>query len=706
MPRQPRPRRTRGAGRPPSRRSAWCAASAGRSRCATRRSTSAARDPGAARAERRRQDDAAPDPGRAAEPRRRIGAGCRARSAARRGAVPSADRPRRRPATERSTSASRRSRTSSSSGACTACGVARRGARARRCSRRSGWRTSPSSACRRVLPRDAEAAVGRPGAPDATRRAARRRGDARPRSGGRAARAGARRERPPDAAPPSSGRRSGSTRSAASPTASRSSRGRVAVRRLGPALLRARDRRAASSCARPRPARTRDRARAASRALGRSRRLAQAGPTARATSCSRWRDGVAARRRARRARGARHRACSHAARSAPSSRRHSSRSRARSRVSALGSPARPRRPARRARQAAGVREARLPRGVELPGVFVSDIVTSRQALFVLLLGRWSTRPSSRPTGAREVTYLEFAVVGIALGVFIALGLDAGRAGVPQRAADGDARVRAADADGAVDDPARLGRLRPRLHPASDRRSSSARRRSPSGCTSSRRGSCPALLVLVAFIPFVWGIGVASAGLSSPSAAARARRHRRIALLALLSGVYFPIDLLPGWVGALAAAQPDRDRDRGDAGRAARRRGLERFAGGGGAAAADVVRVAGAGVGRVPARPQARAPPRDGGDVLNDGCGGCARAVTRGSAGATWKAQPVAVDVAASRYLGANPSGLLLWRAPVEGTPREALVAQLVSAFGIAPERAGADVDRFIEDARALGLLER
>jgi hypothetical protein len=66
---------------------------------------------------------------------------------------------------------------------------------------------------------------------------------------------------------------------------------------------------------------------------------------------------------------------------------------------------------------------------------------------------------------------------------------------------------------------------------------------------------------------------------------------------------------------------------------------------------------------------------------------------------------VAVDVASSRYLGANGSGLLLWRALAEGTGRDDLVTRLVAAFGITRERAGADVDRFVEDVAALGLLE-
>jgi hypothetical protein len=67
---------------------------------------------------------------------------------------------------------------------------------------------------------------------------------------------------------------------------------------------------------------------------------------------------------------------------------------------------------------------------------------------------------------------------------------------------------------------------------------------------------------------------------------------------------------------------------------------------------------------------------------------------------------VAVDLASSRYLGSNPSGLALWRALADGACRDELVRRLVEAFGITPERAGADVDRFVGEVAALGLLER
>ena len=62
-------------------------------------------------------------------------------------------------------------------------------------------------------------------------------------------------------------------------------------------------------------------------------------------------------------------------------------------------------------------------------------------------------------------------------------------------------------------------------------------------------------------------------------------------------------------------------------------------------------------------------------------------------------------LAASRYLGANPSGLALWRALAAGAWREELVATAGEAFEMAPELAGADVDRFIDEVAAFGLLE-
>ena len=66
---------------------------------------------------------------------------------------------------------------------------------------------------------------------------------------------------------------------------------------------------------------------------------------------------------------------------------------------------------------------------------------------------------------------------------------------------------------------------------------------------------------------------------------------------------------------------------------------------------------------------------------------------------------IAVDVRTSTYLGANASGMALWRGLADGASREQLVDRLVGAFPVERDRAIADVDAFLADLRANGLLE-
>ena len=67
---------------------------------------------------------------------------------------------------------------------------------------------------------------------------------------------------------------------------------------------------------------------------------------------------------------------------------------------------------------------------------------------------------------------------------------------------------------------------------------------------------------------------------------------------------------------------------------------------------------------------------------------------------------VAVDLESSMYLSTNESGVRLWRRLAEGATIEQLVDELVSAFGIEPERAIADVRSFLDELEARNLLER
>lgn len=65
---------------------------------------------------------------------------------------------------------------------------------------------------------------------------------------------------------------------------------------------------------------------------------------------------------------------------------------------------------------------------------------------------------------------------------------------------------------------------------------------------------------------------------------------------------------------------------------------------------------------------------------------------------------IALEARGSRYVAANGAGAVLWRALVAGTTRDALVDELVRAYGIDRARADADVRRFVEALAEQGLL--
>jgi len=66
---------------------------------------------------------------------------------------------------------------------------------------------------------------------------------------------------------------------------------------------------------------------------------------------------------------------------------------------------------------------------------------------------------------------------------------------------------------------------------------------------------------------------------------------------------------------------------------------------------------------------------------------------------------IAIDLRASTYLSANGSGAVLWEALARGATREALAELLVQKFGIDNARAASDVQSFVDDLTARGLLE-
>jgi hypothetical protein len=65
---------------------------------------------------------------------------------------------------------------------------------------------------------------------------------------------------------------------------------------------------------------------------------------------------------------------------------------------------------------------------------------------------------------------------------------------------------------------------------------------------------------------------------------------------------------------------------------------------------------------------------------------------------------IALEATGSTYVAANGSGTLLWHALVAGTSREQLIETLLTTYDVGPERAAADVDAFLAQLSAQGLL--
>lgn len=69
------------------------------------------------------------------------------------------------------------------------------------------------------------------------------------------------------------------------------------------------------------------------------------------------------------------------------------------------------------------------------------------------------------------------------------------------------------------------------------------------------GFLPAAVVLLAFVPFVWGIGIATAGGILTFRRGAGFAAFGVTVLTLFSGAFFPLELLPGWASELARFNP-------------------------------------------------------------------------------------------------------------------------------------------------------
>jgi ABC-2 type transport system permease protein len=187
--------------------------------------------------------------------------------------------------------------------------------------------------------------------------------------------------------------------------------------------------------------------------------------------------------------------------------------------------------------------------------FVTDLLGLVGQALVFYFVSQLVDPSKLPTfQGTEVTYLEFATVGLLLGAFIHFGMQNVASAVRNEQLMGTLESLLVTPTapytmqlGSVAFvflyiPIRIVLLVGVLALAF-------------GLNFQASGVLPALTLLVAFMPFVWGLGVASAAVILTFKRGAGLVGMGTLALAFVSGLYFPIELLPDWLTTVAAQNP-------------------------------------------------------------------------------------------------------------------------------------------------------
>lgn len=187
--------------------------------------------------------------------------------------------------------------------------------------------------------------------------------------------------------------------------------------------------------------------------------------------------------------------------------------------------------------------------------FVGDVVSLATQLalfyFVAKMVDESVLPSY---GGSRAGYLEFVVVGIAVGAFVQVGLGQVATVVRNEQLMGtlDSLLVTPTSTGTV----QIGSV------AFDLVYIPLRTILFLGATValfgldlSAGGLVPSVVVLLVFIPFVWGLGLLGAAVVFTFRRGGGVTVLVGTLLALGSGAYFPLGVLPGWAESLAQANP-------------------------------------------------------------------------------------------------------------------------------------------------------
>lgn len=189
------------------------------------------------------------------------------------------------------------------------------------------------------------------------------------------------------------------------------------------------------------------------------------------------------------------------------------------------------------------------------GAFVTDwLAMGLQVVLFYLVGRM-VDPSHLPSfGGHRSSYLEFVSVGIALGAFVQLGLGRVAQAVRQEQLIGtfEALLMSPTSPATI----QLGSVAYDLVYIPLRTGAFLTITAVAfGLHFHAGGVAPAAVLLLSFIPFVWGLGVFSAATTLTFKRGGGGTAFAMTVLTIGSGAYFPLSLLPHWLAAVAGYNP-------------------------------------------------------------------------------------------------------------------------------------------------------
>jgi ABC-2 type transport system permease protein len=187
--------------------------------------------------------------------------------------------------------------------------------------------------------------------------------------------------------------------------------------------------------------------------------------------------------------------------------------------------------------------------------FVSDaLALFLQAFLFYFVGLLVDESKLPEFGGSRVSYMEFVVIGIALAAFVQIGL--GRVSAAMRREQMIGTLESILVTPTSPSTIQLGSVVYDLIYVPVRTGIFLVLVAVGfGLDFNLTGLLPATLVVLFFIPFVWGLGLISAAGTLTFRGGSTGVGFGITLLTLGSGAYFPLELLPGWVEAVAKVNP-------------------------------------------------------------------------------------------------------------------------------------------------------